>query len=208
MALTYGDITTKVQQLVEDTTNVTAPALLRSAVIAALDAILPWVPKLAVDTLTAGATAYTLPDDFVSVEAVVNESGVVLPKARLMVGDAIIDVSENAWLLYPSGSITFSNELDEDYKLYYLAHWTYPTEGAEEDEALDAPVTVQNGLVYYATAYLILPDAISIAEIRQYGTRVDSGNPEHNPRQRAVDFLLNHFRSEMNNMINKYQRIG
>jgi hypothetical protein len=209
MAITYGDVTGRILQLLEDPEGEsTTEELLRDAVTAALDAVLPWVPKLSTDTLTSGNTVYTLPTDFVSVEAVVNDSGEVLPKASLSVGEILADVSDNAWLLYPSGSITFSNELSNDYTLYYIAHWTYPTDDVDDDTVLDAPVSLQNGLTLFATAYAILPDAITIGEIRSFNTNVDSGNPEHNPRQKAVDFLLALFRNEMNNLPNKYQRVG
>lgn len=209
MAILYGEITNRVLRLIDDVEGAgTSDDLLRDAVTAALDAVLPWVPKLQTTTLSAGSTAYTLPTDFISVEAVTDDSGKVLPKASLSVGEQVIDVNENAWLLYPSGSITFSNELEDDYTLYYIAHWTHPQESAIADTELDAPASVRNGLVLYAASYVILPDAASLGEIRGFNTKVDSGNPEHNPRQQTVDFFLKLFRNEMNSVLGKHQRVG
>lgn len=171
---------------------------------AALDAILPWVPKTATNTITgSGAKIYTLPEDCYQVETcVVDADGELLPQAILIPGyyhgDSI--KATNDWLEYPEGSISFSKEISvgETYTLYYLAHWTKPTEETEESTDLEPPEYTHYALTLYTTAAMLLPAAISAAEVRQYATKVDSGNPEHNPMMETSKYLLRLFVDEMN----------
>lgn len=176
----------------------------------ALDAILPWVPKVSVETITGdGSTSYTLPDDCYQVEAILSDNtGELLPRAVLVPGYSIGDniEAENDWLEYPHGSISFSKALasGETYTLYYLAYWTKPTANDLEDD-IEPPESTVLGLVLYTTAYMLTPSAISASEVRQFNTKVDSGHPEHNPMQVTTKFLLRLFAEEMNRHP-KYQK--
>ena len=184
--------------------------LIYDALAAALDAIMPWVPKTAVHTITGdGSDSYTMPEDIYQVESVVIEdTGEILPQAVFVPGYYIGDEisGNNDWIEYPYGYIKFSKALTagEIYTMYYLAHWTKPTSDSVDDD-IEPPEYTHTGLVLYATAYMILPNAISAAEVRQFNTKVDSGNPEHNPMQVSANYLLRLFIDEMNRHP-KYQK--
>lgn len=176
-------------------------ALIVDSIQAAQVAILPWMPKLAKDTLSSGNTVLSLPTDFYAVEAVVVQStGELLPQAVFAPGNTHGEniAATNDWIEYPTGSITFSKELDEDYDLYYLASYTEITTSTAGTFELEPPEQAEAGMLFYATAYAMLPSAVSTAEIRQFGTRVDSGNPEHNPLRDSANYLFKLFREEMN----------
>ena len=186
--------------------------LFYDALGAALDAILPWFPKTAILTLAGdGGNTQALPTDIYITEACVDDAtGEMLPKANLIPGYTRGEdiAATNDWLEFPSGSLTFSKAITvgETYTLYYLAHWSKPTsEDDEEDTNLETPEFLDTALVLYATAQMILPSALSASEVRQFNTKVDSGNPEHNPMQQTSKYLLRLFMDEMSRHP-KYQR--
>jgi hypothetical protein len=185
--------------------------LFLNSLASALDAILPWFPKTAISTITGtGAYTYTLPDDYYRIETCVNDAdGEMLPSAMLISGNFRGDDIQgtNDWIEYPHGSITFSKSLDtgQSYTLFYLAHWTRPTINSQDEEVLETPDFLDTALALYTTAQMLLPQAVSASEVRQFNTRVDSGNPEHNPMQESTKFLLRLFNDEMNRHP-KYQK--
>ena len=208
MTITYGELKGRVLRVLdayevggeEDSGSVSEPAILDAA-LAAHDVILPWFPKKAVVTLTADSTSgFTLPTDFYEIEAVVDsQSGLVYPKVKLDIGSIIGENTSgpNDWMLFPSGSMTFSKAPQYDITLYYLASWAKLEDPGDDDE-LEPPDFAMNGLTLYAAAMVMLSGAVSITEIKQFATKVDSGHPEHNPMMRAVNYLLKLFASEMN----------
>ena len=203
---TYGELRDRVIWTVtEDPESLDegSEILLLNAISAAHDAILPWIPKTGISTLTAGNTAtFDLPNDFYEVEACVLSTGEIVPKSNLSAGFYLGEgaTGNNDWLLFPSGKITFSKAPKLDVTLYYLASWAKPGDNPGDDDELDPPDYVMTGLTLYAAAFVILPSAVSVTEIRQWNTKVDSGNPEHNPMQKAADYLLKLFNSEMNRL--------
>jgi len=202
---TVNQLRSRVGRLLNDPTlQGYEEGLFYDALSAALDAILPWVPKTAVYALTGdGSAVYTLPDDCYQVETcVVDSTGELLPIATLAPsvfrGEQI--AAKNDWLEYPYGSISFSKVISvgETYTLYYLAHWEKPVDKNQLNSNLQPPTYTHQGLVLYATAYMLYPSVISASEVRQFNTKVDSGNPEHNPMQQSASYLLKLFADEMN----------
>ena len=179
--------------------------LFYDAVSAALDAILPWVPKTATSTLTGdGSTyAFALPSDCYTIEGcVVDDTGELLAQAMLIPGYYRGDnlTATNDWLEYPHGYITFSKAVQSSktYTLYYLAHWTKPVDESSLGDTLEPPEYTHYGLLLYTVACMLVPSSISTSEVRQFGTKVDSGNPEHNPMMQSSRYLLKLFSDEMN----------
>lgn len=176
-------------------------SLLKDAIHAALDAILPWVWKRKVfvpvdDPLTpedesAPANTYRLPSDLFRVESVVVGSMNVPPFM------AEQEQSGLTWMLYPSGYITFNQVVNTSampLKVYYAASFAKP---ALENDELETPEHVSYAVCLYAASWCLLPRAVEISGIRQYGTRIDSGNPEHNPVAVMSDKLYRRFEAEM-----------
>lgn len=178
--------------------------LFYDAFSSALDAILPWVPKRAQMTITGtGASLYQLPSDLYEAEGVIVDStGEILPRAMLIPGYFIGETLQgvNDWIEYPYGYISFSKDVSvgETYTLYYLAHWDKPVDESDLVNTIEAPDYTVTALTLYTTAYMLYPSAVSAAEVRQFNTKVDSGNPEHNPMQQAATYLMRLFIDEMN----------
>ena len=179
-------------------------SLFYDGVGAALDAILPWVPKALKVTITGdGTSSYPLPNDLYHIEAVSDDAtGQLLREAQLVSGRFRGEniAAENDWLEYPHGHISFSKNISvgETYTLYYLAHWGKPIDDDDLTDPLEPPSYTHFALALYTTAYMIFPSAVSASEVRQFNTRVDSGNPEHNPMQQSATYLLKLFAEEMN----------
>lgn len=211
---TLGDLQNRILRLLDD---IQGSSYNEDSQLEAIEnayiAILPWRPKPQKSDITGtgSATEFVLPTDLYEIQAViVEDTGEVLPSAVFQPGSyhgSEIDPT-NDWIEYPSGSITFSKELDngEIYQLWYSAYWTPPADLSDESEVLEPPDVVLTGLAYYAAAYLLMPGAIGSAEIRQWNIEVDSGNPEHNPVRDAVTYLMNMFQVEMNR-VPKFQRM-
>jgi len=199
---TYEELQLRVYQLLGDELQQgTSEELYLDAIQAAHDAILPWIPKTATDTVDKGSGVYTLPTDCYTVEAVVVDStGEILPNALLSPGTyrgANIS-GTNDWIEYPYGSLSFSKERGETYTLFYLATWTKPDESTQPTDPIEPPDHAVIGMALYAAAYAMLPQSVGSSEIRQFNQRIDSGNPEHNPLQKSATFFLSLFRDEMN----------
>lgn len=203
---TVGELRLRILRLLGDIEGAGySDELIVDAIGASFHAILPWRPKTASITLTGDGDTVTfaLPDDLYEIEAVIDdESGEVLPRSVLSPGQKVGQYSTNVnqWIEYPYGSITLAKALNtnETYTLMYLAYWNKPDTATSLDEQIEPPDIVLTGLTLYASAYAILPTAIGVAEIRPFNTRIDSGNPEHNPMQKTAIYLLDLFAKEMN----------
>lgn len=204
---TLAEFRSRVLRFLGDADGVTyEDDLLIDAICQAIDAILPWVPKGSLATITGnGAYAYALPVDCYSVESVQNNTtGLILPRSILSPGQyrgAGISDTENDWIEYPNGFLTFSNALDSDdvLTLFYHAYWAKPN-ALVPAGVLEPPRYAEYGMVLYAAHYAILPSVVNIAEIRNWATRQDSGTPEHNPMEKTALYLLQLFIQEMNRL--------
>jgi len=202
---TFGDLKQRVLRLLADPTGDDHDVdLLHDAVCAALDAILPWYAKHATTQFAGDGeqVQFALPSDVYEIDAVVDDAtGEVIPPASLAPG--IIRgpkmSGENDWIEYPHGSILLSKPLGsgETATVFYRGYWDKPSSGSDDNFTIDPFDRVKNGLALYAAAYAMLPSAVETAIVRQYGTREDSGNPEHNPLADRVEFLLRLFEMEM-----------
>lgn len=207
---TLGELRGKILRILDDPDGGAYSAdLIYDGIDAGYVAILPWVPKPEVDetTLTGdGSTdSFALPDDLFEVQSVIVQStGEVLPRAVFVPGayhGENIDPT-NDWVLFPNGYITFSKPLNsgEVYELWYTAFWQMPDDMNNLSVDLEVPRSVITGLTYYAAAYMLMPSAVGAAELRQFGTRPDTGTPEHNPVRDAVTYLMSAFQREMNRL--------
>lgn len=209
---TVAEIQSRVFRLLSNTTpDADAKSLFYDAFGAALDAILPWFPKTAIKVYTGtGVDSYELPDSLYSIETFVDDAtGEMLPQASLipLLHRGINIEITNDWIEFPSGWISFSKALSvgKTYTLFYLTHWSKPISDDDKATELKTPDFLNTALTLYTTAQMLIPDAISASTVRQYNTKVDSGNPEHNPMRDSASYLLKLFSEEMNRHP-RYQR--
>lgn len=171
--------------------------LLEDAIHAALDAICSRSWKQAITTLTAdGETSlFELPVDLIEVESVYDANQLAfIPRIEMAVGDPFISTAGNGWLLYPQGYISFVGEVAEDITVYYSSLWEKPT---SDDDLLEPPGICLTPIIYFAASYCLLPDAAQAADIRQFNTKVDSGQPTDNPKAEMSNYLLKRFEIEL-----------
>lgn len=196
---TLGDFTERVRRAVDDeiTEGVDpfySTDLLTDAITAAHKAVLPWHPKLAKATLTEDGVyegVFPVPSDFYGIDGLRDdENGKFLPSVKMRAQDYLgEDVTGNEFYLYPNGYLTLAKEPDsgDTFTLYYRAYWAVPTASSG---TMEIPSKLEDALLFYCCHYILSPEGVSSASIRQWNTRADSGNPEHNPvAERSEHFL-------------------
>jgi hypothetical protein len=208
MDTTFGELKRKVLRLLADEAQEVGSGegplggatygadLLQDAVHAALDAITSKVWKLSVVDIEGAVSEAALPSDVINVDAVYDyELGLFIPRMQTQIGTPLVNTTGNAWLLYPANEITFVNTLGSDgATIYYGSSWGKPV---QDDDVLEPPSTALVCLILFAASYCLVPDAVSSASIRQFNTKVDSGQPTDIPARVISDFLLGRFEREL-----------
>ena len=198
MNLTIGQFRDYLERFLEDSQITTIERVI-DATNSALNALVAYEPKMAsVQFVGDGSTAsFPLPDDYYWYQGLFNGDGNRINILWPSNTDYLMPVGENIALITPSGNITFipSLQTGEMITLYYYARWARVT---SETDTIEPPYHWLAALTYYASAELIISDALTAAGVRQYNTRIDSGNPEQNPVQRQVESFRKMFREEVN----------
>jgi len=177
-------------------------ALVDDGIVAALESILPWVFKTAIETFDGDgeAVAFEMPADMYRVTAVFDtDSGLYIPQNLLSAGQSPgADLESNQdWMEYPEGYLSLANAPTSTIVLHYGATWEVPV---DDDDVIEAPAWVSRALVFYAASYALLDKASSAANIRQWNVEVDSGTPVMNPMRDMSTYYLERFRIEMERM--------
>lgn len=199
---TLLDLRERIQRVISDPSGAQYSAdLLNDGIVAALEAILPWVAKSSVEEFdTDGETLeFELPEDLYRINAVFDaETGVYIPQNILAAGRSPgYDIETNQdWLEYPEGTLSLANAPASDGQviLYYSATWEVP---ADDDDDIEAPAWTHRAIVFYAASYAILEKASSASNIRQWNVQVDSGTPVMNPMRDASEHFYKRFLAEM-----------
>jgi hypothetical protein len=199
---TLSDLRDRVLRVVNDPSSSQFTAdTVNDGILAALEAILPWISKPSIATLVGDAeeTEFELPTDIYRITAVFDgTSGTYLPENVMAALKAPGDnEANNDWMQYPSGSISFANAPENDVTVYYGAVWGTPV---DDDDAIESPTWADRALVFYAASYALLERASSSANIRQWNVQVDSGTPVMNPMRDMSSYFLERFRIEMERM--------
>lgn len=175
--------------------------IIQDAIAEAHKAVLPWHPKLSTHVFTSGSggetNSFALPDDFYGVDAFRDDrTGIMLPSIQMLAQGYIgEDIEGNEFYLYPTGYITLAKEPTEDdtFTMFYRAYWSVPTASSGVGSEMEIPSKLETALLWFCCAYLLTPEAVSSASIRQWNTRADSGNPEHNPVAERSKFFMRMF---------------
>jgi len=208
MDLEFGDLKRKVIRILADDIvepdygetvggTVYSADTLKDAICAALDAITVRIWKSQTEDIDGGESEYDAPDDAIGIEGIYDKTvGSFLPMMGLRANkNTLVGVETNAWIDYPEGTIAFVNILGTDgAKIYYSASWTKPV---DDDDALEPPESTVTALVLFAASYCLLNKATGSANIRQFDTKVDSGQPTDNPLKDMSDFFLRRFELEL-----------
>jgi len=198
---TFADLKARVGRLVKNE-NI-ADELLFDALDTALDAILPWQAQRSMQAIEGNGTltSFELSDDLYEIDAVADDDGEFLPEAVLAPGNhyGANTGGENDWIEFPTGYLSLSKAPDSGdvVTVYYRGFWTKPANPTDDGFVLTIPRYLVHAVALYAAAYALMPGAVQTAAIRQFNTKVDSGNPEHNPVAERVTFLLRLFNAEM-----------
>lgn len=201
---TLSDMISKVELVLssagESAENVTD--LIFDGIVAAHEAILPWLPKTAITEITSGSSGmdFLLPADVYLVDGVYDASNdKMLPKLDLSPGVVFKDSTDVAkWFDMPIGYIRLNRSVDEDtIGVIYRATWNVPDNASDSNFVIEVPRFAHTALVIYAAAYVGFILAGSTADLRQYGNQTQSGNPEHNPLLTWSNRLLKRFMEEV-----------
>lgn len=207
---TANDLIQKTLRLIRGQSNQYPNELMLDALNAAQEAILSWVPKRSVHSITGDGTKtnFTLPSDVYRIESVRSVTdGRIIPYAspsKAALSQSSFSANQD-WLDSPSGEITFLVPVPDGdvYEISYLASWGYL---AETTTVVEPPRYAHPALCYYAGAYALIPKAVTSSNIRQYAPRTDSGTPEDNPMADRAKFLMQLFEAEMSRMPTLYKQ--
>jgi hypothetical protein len=83
-------------------------------------------------------------------------------------------------------------ENGETVKVHTYFYWDEVSDDADE---ILVPRWAREALLHYAAAYCMSPSVASAANIGQFDTKLDAGNPEHNPFERRIEGFLRRYRS-------------
>jgi hypothetical protein len=208
---TYGELRLQVQRLLNDVKDVDVrqydDADIYDGLSAAHRAILPWVPKQLVSTITSGSdgVTHTLPGGIYRIDAVLDkDTDIVIPKGALYPsayrGNSV--AGQNSWVDYPTGYLSLLYENTNGVTVYYQGYWNMPTTSGSgaDDFVLEVPDVALAGIVFYACSVCLIPRAVTSASIRQFNVKIDSGDPTDNPLQELSDYFLKRFMQEMKMM--------
>ena len=175
--------------------------IIRDGINSGCKAILPWVPKRAVEyiTVTSGSLL-ELPSDVYLVDAVMDPDSNFVLKRMSMTPGAIGSAKYPEWFEYPSGYITLSLESTaERYKVFFFTNWSevVTTGSGTSSDMMDTPAFTDLAVVYYAISYCLGSAATQTSQLRQFNTKIDSGNPEDNPLKEMSNLMMQRFLNEM-----------
>lgn len=202
---TLSEIKTEIIRLLEDTIlpasdpieGTQTPAdLLSFSVQAGMTAISQRVWKQSVLDLLPGDLVIDVPGTLLEVEAILDIKSATYAKRTLFSEGESTDTGFT-FLDFPAGQITLSKEIgSEGGKLYYSAIWELPT-GALDSDTLETPSRLRSALALYGASYCMLARASGSSNIRQFGTKVDSGVPTDIPQKMMSDAFIKSFEREM-----------
>lgn len=182
-----------VKRLVQDDT-VTDPIIL-DGILAGISAIATRVPRqVAVDVVADGTTkVFALGNNVIAVETVWNPNDGVFYE-RFPFGSGAVFSGPQQWFERPAGTINFLSAPKSDLVAYCVADYDRPS---AMDDDIPVPDRLIGALGYYVAAYVVSPEASGVSQIRPYGTRIDSGDPEDNPLLNMTLFFMHLFEREM-----------
>jgi hypothetical protein len=141
-----------------------------------------------------------LPSDVYLVDAVMDESENFFLKRLSMAPGPVGNASYPEWFEYPSGYVTLSLESTaESYKVFYFTNWNevVTTGSGTSSDMMDTPPFTDLAIVYYAISYCLGSAATQTSQLRQFNTKIDSGNPEDNPLKEMSVMMMQRFLNEV-----------
>lgn len=203
---TYQDLVTRVLRVLDDVDQAKFDDdIVFDGLLAAHDAILPWVPRFAKATITSGSDGLCLlPSDCYLVDAVQTAAdGVFLPKDILSPNTVRGQfTTANNWSDYPRGyvSLSYISTTGISINVFYRAYWDKPSTSSDTAHIIEVPPHAHNGMVYYAGAHCLIPEAVSSANLNQFKMRPEQGTPVDNAIEGMSNLFLNRFYAEMKMM--------
>lgn len=155
-------------------------------------------------TYDATGTTYALPDNqFESLE----EAGLVYTidsaNTRTYLPPFFLASEAPSLISYeefPKGTLLLSDTPnDATLVVRYFAYYNHPY---ADDDTIDVPAWGIPALSFLIGAHAMSSVAVNAGNIRQWNSKTDSGNPEHNPLQS----LQRHFLQLYENEINRFPR--
>ena len=202
---TWASLDARLLRLLKDDGTQYASTLRIDGANSALEELVAHTADLKSQTITGDGTttSWSLSSDILEVPDAIeavwdNKRSDWLEEVNFVPGSDWTDSEPKAgsnpkgYYIWPTGTINYTRILatDETFKIYYYAYWSLIV---DNNTTVSIPRWSEQALLYYAAAYCLLPASIQSATIRQFGTRQDSGNPEHNPVHAQADYFLKRY---------------
>jgi len=167
---------------------------------AGIDAILPWVPKASVATLTTDGvvTEFDLPTDLYRIEAVWDATSKSFLSLRGLTPSVTWKDAADplSYIEYPEGHLSFSYApAAAGVNVYYGARWT---KVVLDTDTITPPVITHYPLVLFAASHATLSKSSLASVTRQYISKTaDAGTPMDNPLLQISTYFRKLFDAEM-----------
>lgn len=89
-----------------------------------------------------------------------------------------------------SGKLYLTRIPTQPWTLFYLAYFPKLT---GDDSPILLPAWGVQACTFYSAAMAAIRESFGTAELRQYATKQDAGNPEHNPLEKTARFLMDQY---------------
>lgn len=199
----YIDVHQRLRTFLKGSSGTYPDQILLDGINSATVAILPWLPKemTANGIIVTSGSLIKLPDDVYYVDAVYSVTGEqwlkhwsINPGATSARGTVVVP----QWVEYPEGYLTLSCDYsDNTVNVFYHGLWTAATTTGSATENMDTPSFADLAIIYYAASYVLNSSAVSSAQLRQFNTKIDSGQPVDNPLKDMVNLLMQRFMNEV-----------
>lgn len=175
--------------------------LIMDGINAACKAILPWCSKRAIETVTVtSGSLIELPSDVYLIDALyASQDAIWLKRFSIKSGLAFPTALSPVWYEYPSGKITLSLGTYDGVPIdvHYFACWSEIESAGSPLAEMDTPSFSDLAVLYYAVSYCLASAATQTSQLRQFNTKVDSGNPEDNPIKEMSVMMMQRFLNEV-----------
>ena len=142
----------------------------------------------------------TMPGDFMQINGVyVPSSGHYLEQFGVLPGGSYDSIG---WFEWPKGTLRVIGPA-EDLGIAVMYYGYYPEVTDEEVDLDGDPVSIPipNWAIYpvacLAAYYAHIPESVARSDLSQWNTKIDQGNPEHNPLMKQALFLWDRYFAEI-----------
>ena len=153
------------------------------------------VASVSVMVSDGGSASFPLPSNSVEDDKGARVRGVYdVSAARWLMESNTVPggVMEDGWFVWPDKSLRIQPKprTDAEFHLYYVAYYA---EIVNDDDVLEVPPWAYEAIKLYTAGTVLEAPTAQLTLLANFRTKVDSGNPEHNPMLQLAKYYKERF---------------